>query len=128
MAQPLEEYRSYLRLLTRLHMDDALRGRLDPSDVVQQTLLRAVQARDQFRGTTAAETLGILSDCLRLHPTVCDCISLRLSVRLSVSLGLVPCSLSTTLRARLSGPGPRTLRLDPVTWILRLDSQTVCAP
>jgi RNA polymerase sigma-70 factor (ECF subfamily) len=54
-GRPVEAFREYLDLLARLQIGAGLRGRLDPSDLVQQTLLKAHENRDQFRGTTDAE-------------------------------------------------------------------------
>lgn len=53
--RPLENFADYLSLLARLQMDHRLRSQLDPSDVVQQTLLIAHEKLGQFRGRTDAE-------------------------------------------------------------------------
>ena len=56
----LELYRNYLHLLARTQIDLHLQGRLDPSDLVQETLLEAYRDFGQFRGGTEAELLAWL--------------------------------------------------------------------
>jgi RNA polymerase sigma-70 factor (ECF subfamily) len=45
----LEPYRRYLTVLASVHLDPRLRGKLDPADVVQQVMLRAVAALSGLR-------------------------------------------------------------------------------
>ena len=53
-SQALEPYRSYLEVLARVHLDPRLRGKLDPADVVQQTMLRACAAWSGLQNTEPA--------------------------------------------------------------------------
>src|SRR5438045_375680 len=56
----LELYRNYLRVLARTQVDQALRVRVDPSDLAQETLWEAHRAFGRFGGTTERELLAWL--------------------------------------------------------------------
>jgi RNA polymerase sigma-70 factor (ECF subfamily) len=60
----LERFRGYLALLAQLHWDPRLQGQMDPSDLVQETLLDAHKKQDQFKGTCDAELAGWLRQIL----------------------------------------------------------------
>lgn len=51
----LERYRSYLRLLAEAQLGRDDRKGVEPSDIVQQTMLDAHKDRDQFRGGSEGE-------------------------------------------------------------------------
>jgi RNA polymerase sigma-70 factor (ECF subfamily) len=64
LDQLLVSYRNYLRLLARTGIDQSLQGKADPSDLVQETLLKAHQHFAQFRGQTEAELAAWLRQIL----------------------------------------------------------------
>jgi RNA polymerase sigma-70 factor (ECF subfamily) len=60
---PLERFRSYLLLLASRHLGGRA-GRLDASDLVQQTLLEAWRELERFRGETAGQQAAWLRQIL----------------------------------------------------------------
>ncbi len=65
----VEPYTEYLKLLARLQLPSRIQGKLDASDIAQQTILHAHANRDQFRGGSEEEWVGwlrtILSNTLK---------------------------------------------------------------
>jgi RNA polymerase sigma-70 factor, ECF subfamily len=59
-GQLLAQYRNYTRLLARTLLGTALRLRLDPSDLVQETFLEAHRDFPRFDGSTERELLAWL--------------------------------------------------------------------
>ena len=63
-GQVLERFRPYLELLARMQLDARYRAKFDASDLVQQTLLEALQKWEQFRGSSDAELAAWLRQVL----------------------------------------------------------------
>ena len=123
--RPLEKYRDYLRLLAHVQLDHRLQSKLDPSDVVQDTLLKAHQALDRFTGQTEAELAGwlrtilanVLMDAIRKFTSKGRDVNLERS--LQAALEESSSRLEKVLAAEGSGTGERDRRQDQ---LLRLAS------
>jgi RNA polymerase sigma-70 factor (ECF subfamily) len=121
----LEQFRDYLRLLARLHLDARLRGKLDASDVVQQTLLEAHQARANFQGNEPAQVAAWLRQILarNLANALRDFSRQRRDVAREQSLDDAVAASSARLEAWLaaeqSSPGARAERAEDAARLAR---------
>ena len=64
LSDLLDAHRNYLRLLAASSLHREMRGKADPSDVVQETLLKVHENFRQFRGTTELEWMAWLRTIL----------------------------------------------------------------
>jgi RNA polymerase sigma-70 factor (ECF subfamily) len=64
LGQLLELYRNYLRLVARSLISEALRVKLEPSDLVQETFLKAHREFTQFAGQSEPELVAWLRKIL----------------------------------------------------------------
>ena len=64
IGQLLQLYRNYLGLLARLHIDRRLQGKVDASDLMQETFFKAHRNFGHFRGGTEEELVSWLRQIL----------------------------------------------------------------
>src|SRR5437867_1969708 len=64
LGQLLKTYQNYLTILATTQLDSKLRRRMNPSDLVQETLLAAHRDFQKFRGCSEREFLGWLRQVL----------------------------------------------------------------
>jgi RNA polymerase sigma-70 factor (ECF subfamily) len=116
LGQLLELYRKYLGLLARLQIGRRLQGKVDATDLVQDTFLQAHRDFGQFRGTTEEELTGWLRQILA-H-TVAMCVrsfgtqrrDIRLERELAVELDQSSRDLDPALLAKSSSPSTQAAR------------------
>jgi RNA polymerase sigma-70 factor (ECF subfamily) len=119
----LEAQRGYLRAVARLQLATRpwLLARLDASDLVQQTLLRAHAARAEFRGKTTAELVAwlrqilhrVLANALRAHAQARRDVGAERT--LEAELAASSCRLDAWLAADQTSPSERVERAERVT-------------
>jgi RNA polymerase sigma-70 factor (ECF subfamily) len=117
LGELLEHYRHYVYLLARVRMGRQLQGRVDPSDLVQETFLAAHRDFAAFRGTTEAELVGWLrqilvarlADQIRRHVKA-KARDLRLERRLAKEVDQSSEALENALPARHASPSDHAVQ------------------
>jgi RNA polymerase sigma-70 factor, ECF subfamily len=110
-------YHNYLKLLARLQIGSRLQGKVDASDIVQETFLKAHRDFAQFRGSTEGEWIQWLRSILALH--LAQLVrhyfgtqrrDVRLERRLSVDLEKSSQALAHGLASPQSSPSAQAVR------------------
>ena len=120
----LEAHRDYLTILARMQIGQRLRGKVDPTDVVQETFLHAVRDVAQFRGNSDEELAGWLRRILAAR--LADLVrrycgtrgrDVRLEQTLQVALDHSSQMLDRGRVAPLSSPSQQAVRHEQATWL-----------
>ena len=124
LGRRLEAHRDYLTILARMQIGQRLQGKVDPTDVVQETFLHAVRDFAQFRGTSDQELAAWLRQILaaRLADQVrrycgTQARDVRLEQALQVELDQSSQALDRGLVSRLSSPSQQAVRHEQATWL-----------
>jgi RNA polymerase sigma-70 factor (ECF subfamily) len=113
----LDLYRNYLRLLARVEIGRRLQGKLDASDLVQETFLEAHRHFTQFRGTSEPQFVSWLRQILAAkvanlvrHYLGTQGRDVRLEQGLAADLDNSSRLLGADLVAALSSPSQQAVR------------------
>jgi RNA polymerase sigma-70 factor, ECF subfamily len=108
----LAGFRDWLMALARAQVPVDLRGRIDPSDIVQETLFHALRDDKRTHDRTAAQTMAWLRAILRCR--LIDRMPGRdrenRNVSLDAMLDQTSAGMSELLSASQSSPGSRVIR------------------
>ena len=124
LGRRLEAHRDYLTVLARLQIGQRLQGKVDPTDVVQETFLHAVRDLAQFRGSSDKELAAWLRQLLAAR--LADLVrrycgiqgrDVRLEQALQVELDQSSQALDRGLVSRLSSPSQQAARHEQAAWL-----------
>lgn len=111
-------YRAWLRALVSSGLDPKIQSKLDPSDLVQQTILQALDALPTFRGSTEEEFQAWLRTILARNVTRAsrDLRRLRRDVRREIADSLEHSSvrLQGFVSAQVSSPVSQVVKSESV--------------
>ena len=126
LGRRLEAHRDYLTILARMQIGQRLQGKVDPTDVVQETFLHAVRDVAQFRGSSDQELAAWLRQLLAAR--LADLVrrycgtqgrDVRLEQALQVELDHSSQLLDRGLVAPLTSPSQQAARHEQATWLAR---------
>jgi RNA polymerase sigma-70 factor, ECF subfamily len=113
----LDLYRNYLRLLARLEIGRRLQGKLDASDLVQETFLEAHRNFTRFQGSSEAQFVAWLRQILAAkvanllrHYLGTQGRDIRLEQQLALDLDNSSRGFGEKLVASLSSPSQQAVR------------------
>lgn len=118
----LDEFRPYLRLLAQRAMDGRLAGRLDDSDVVQQTYLSAVRRFAKFSGDSAEQLAAWLQ---KIHErNLIDTARKHIEAeRRSINSEATQVEVEPVAEGELSSPSQRLMRGENAVRLARAISR-----
>lgn len=116
LGKLLQEHRAYLRLLALRVVEGPLAARLDPSDVIQQTLLSAIRDFPAFEGLEPGEFLAWL---VRIHErNLQDAVREHVvSQKRGVGREQAPLDGTAFYDAKASSPSARLLQGERAVWL-----------
>ena len=117
LGELLDSYQNYLRLLARIEIGRRLQGKVDPSDIVQETFLEAHRQFPLFQGTAERQLAkwlrtilaGTMANVVRRYAGT-QARDLRLERQLAVDLDHSSCSLEQLLVDQRSSPSQQAMR------------------
>lgn len=117
LGQLLESYQNYLRLLARLEIGRRLQGKVDASDIVQETFLEAHRQFPAFQGRAEAQLTkwlrtilaGTLANTVRRYVGT-QARDIRLEQDLAADLDQSTCALGAMLIDQHSSPSQQAIR------------------